>query len=321
MRDSVRLGSINGIPIGLHWTVALVAAFFTLTLAGTLLPALAPGYSSLAYTVTAAVTATVFFASIIAHELGHSLVAQRNRVGVSGITLFALGGVAKLDSEPDNAGAAARIALAGPAVSVAIGIGSLIGAGVLATLGLPTLVTSGVLWLGIINLGMAVFNMLPAFPLDGGRVLQAWMWHRKGDRERATISAATVGRYLGWAMIAFGLWSLLTGGGGLWTALIGWFIVAGAGAEARRARFEIQRRQWAPPAWPGVFFTGHRPAPGSNGPTSAGPTGFGPTGFGPQGPPPPRADERFDPRRPSTWPGPADQGQDGVIEVSGRPVR
>ena len=96
---------------------------------------------------------------------------------------------------------------------------------------------------------MAVFNMLPALPLDGGRVLQAILWWRNGDPQRATISAATVGRYLGWGLVAFGLWQFLGGAGGLWTVLIGWFIVTAARAEAARARFELQRRDWPRPSW------------------------------------------------------------------------
>lgn len=300
MRDSLRFGSINGITIGVHWTIAIVAALFTLALSGGILPAFAPGYSSGAYLIMAVVTAALFFASIVAHELGHSLVAQRNGIGVSGITLFALGGVAKLEDDPADAGSAARIALAGPAVSVAIGVGGLV-AGVLAgALGLPTLVAAGLAWLGIINLGMAVFNMIPALPLDGGRTLQAYLWHRKGDRDEATISAAKLGRFFGWAMIAFGLWQFFTGGAGLWFALIGWFVTAGARAEAMRARFEIQRRNWAPPAWPTWgFAAGNRPP--QNGPAA----GTGWTGAYPpyQQAPPPNPADRCD-----------------VVDVTGRPV-
>ncbi|MEM8924354.1 MAG: site-2 protease family protein [Actinomycetota bacterium] len=270
MRDSVRLGSVNGIPIGLHWSVALVATFLIVTLTGSILPAIAAGYSAGAYLVIATGVTVAFLASIVAHELGHSIVAQRNDVNVRGITLFALGGVAKLEREPDNAGAAARIALAGPAVSVAIGVAGVVGWALTGALGLPSLVVATLGWFGLINLGMAVFNMIPALPLDGGRTLQAALWHRRGDRERATISAANIGRYLGWAMVAFGLWLFLNGGGGLWYALIGWFVASSARAEGARARFELQRRNWAPPAWPQFLVdpgfyryaaTGRRPGP------------------------------------------------------------
>ena len=266
MRDSVRLGKISGISIGLHWSIALIAGLFTITLAGTILPGVAAGYTAGAYLIVAAAVAVAFLASIVAHELGHSLVAQRNDVGVSGITLFALGGVAKLENEPSNPGAAARIALAGPAVSVAIGVGSLVVGQVVAALGFPTLVVAGITWLGVINLAMAglfwvVDALPPALPLDGGRALQAALWKRNGDPHQATISAATLGRYIGAALIAFGIWQFLAGAGGIWTALIGWFILASAKAEAFRAQVEIQRRSWNPTEWMGWAYGGPQPPP------------------------------------------------------------
>ncbi|MGB5755456.1 MAG: site-2 protease family protein, partial [Acidimicrobiales bacterium] len=125
MRNSLRLGVVSGIPIAIHWSIVLIAGVFGLALAGTILPAAAPGYVAGAYFVTATVVTVALLASIVAHELGHSVVAQRNAVDVGGITLFALGGVAKLEREPDTPGAAARIAIAGPAVSIAIGVAAL----------------------------------------------------------------------------------------------------------------------------------------------------------------------------------------------------
>ena len=254
MRNSLRLGVVSGIPIAIHWSIALIAGVFGLALAGTILPAAAPGYVAGAYFVTATVVTVALLASIVAHELGHSVVAQRNDVDVSGITLFALGGVAKLEREPDTPGAAARIAIAGPAVSVAIGVAALATGIAAAGLGAPALVAAGLTWLGLVNLTLAVFNMLPALPLDGGRVLQAALWRRSGDRDRATISAASVGRVAGWLIIAFGAWQFFTTGAGLWTMVIGWFILGSAKAESLRARFNVGRRQWAPPQgrpWPG----------------------------------------------------------------------
>jgi len=253
MRDSVRLGKISGIPIGLHWSIAIIAGLFAFTLAGTILPAAVGGATAGAYWAVALVTTAALLASIVAHELGHSIVAQNNDVRVSGITLFALGGVAKLESEPNDPGAAGRIALAGPAVSVAIGAASLTSAAIAGALGFPALVTAGLSWLGIVNLVMAVFNMLPALPLDGGRALQALLWHRNGDRHRATIRAARLGRYLGWGLVAFGVWQFLTGGAGLWTALIGWFVVSSARAEGLRARMQLERDRLGRFAWPFGF--------------------------------------------------------------------
>lgn len=253
MQDTVRLGKISGIPIGLHWSIALIAGLFTLTLAGTILPAAVGGAAVGTYWLVALATTVALLASIVAHELGHSIVAQNNGVGVSGITLFALGGVAKLESEPEDAGVAGRIALAGPAVSVVIGVGALGLAAVGGALGLPALLIAGVTWLGIINLVMAVFNMIPALPLDGGRALQAFLWHRNGERHQATIRAASLGRYIGMGLVALGLWQFFTGGAGLWTALIGWFIMSSAKAEGFRARMQLERERLGQFTWPFNF--------------------------------------------------------------------
>ncbi|MGF1596672.1 MAG: site-2 protease family protein [Acidimicrobiales bacterium] len=260
MRASMRLGNIAGVSVGIHWSVALIAVLLTISLAGTILPASAPGLASAAYLVAALATAGLFLSSIVAHELGHSIVARRNGIGVRDITLFALGGVAALETEPRTPGAAARIALAGPAVSVAVGAGSLVAALAAGGAGFSTLTVAALTWLGVINLALAVFNMIPALPLDGGRVLQAALWKRGGDRHRATISAATVGRYAGWLVVGVGVFQFIQGGGGgLWTAFIGFFIVTSARAEEFRARFDRRREEWArttsppfgPQEWPG----------------------------------------------------------------------
>jgi Zn-dependent protease len=249
MRPSLRLGHVAGISIGLHWSILLIAVLLTSTLSGSVLPATAAGYSGFAYLVAAIATAGLFLSSIVAHELGHSLVALRNRVKVRSITLFALGGVASLDGEAANPGAAARIALAGPAVSAAVGILSLGTALGASALGLPALVVAAVAWLGLINLSLALFNMLPALPLDGGRVLQAYLWHRRGDRHSATLSAAKMGRFIGWGLVALGLWELSNGADGLLTVFIGWFVIMNAGAEARRARLEQRAAGQWPDEW------------------------------------------------------------------------
>ncbi len=241
MRGSLRLGTFAGVKVGIHWSIVLIAVLLTAGLAGTVLPLSADGYSSGAYLVAAVATAVLFLGSIVAHELGHSVVAQRNGIRVRGITLFALGGVAALESEPRSPGAAARIALAGPAMSVVVGAGALLGALLLEALAFPALVVAALGWLGVVNLGLAVFNMLPALPLDGGRVLQAGLWRRTGDQHVATIKAATVGRYLGTGLVLLGLWQFSQGAAGLWTAAIGVFVIATARGEEFRARY-LQRR-------------------------------------------------------------------------------
>jgi Zn-dependent protease len=237
MRASLRLGTFAGINVGIHWSIALIAVLLTIGLAGTILPAAAAGYGSAAYMVAAIATSGLFLASIVAHELGHSLIAERNDVRVRGITLFALGGVATLEREPETPSAAAKIALAGPAVSVAIGAGGLALASLFGAIGVPQLAVAAIGWLGIVNLALAVFNMLPALPLDGGRVLQAALWQRSGDQHKATISAATVGRYIGWMLVFFGVWQFTQTGAGLWTVIIGMFVIATARSEEFRARF------------------------------------------------------------------------------------
>jgi Zn-dependent protease len=249
MRPSIRLGTAFGIPIGFHWSAVAIVALVTLGVSGTVVPSIVAGVGGASALAVGLVVAVGLLASIVAHELGHALIARNNGVGTRAINLFALGGVAELESEATTPGAAARIALAGPAVSVGIGTGGLVAAALAGAAGLPALVVAALSILAIANLGMAVFNLVPALPLDGGRALQAALWHRGGDRERATLSAARVGRSLGWTIVALGAWQFLSGGSGLWTMVIGWFIVSTAKAEALRARFQIRARTWPAPMW------------------------------------------------------------------------
>ncbi len=303
MRPTIRLGTIFGIDIGLHWSIAVIGFVLVSALTGTVLPSLVPGLGATAYFLAAVATAALFLGSIIAHELGHSVVAQRNDVQVRGITLFALGGVAALEREPDDPGAAARIALAGPAVSVAIGLIALAASALVGSVGFGPLTTAAFTWLGIINLALAVFNMIPALPLDGGRVLQAVLWKRSGERHQATISAAKLGRWLGWAIVAFGLWQFTQSGTGLWTAMIGGFVVMSAKAESMRARWALHRQQAQQSPnqqWPFALF--------NSSPHHAPP---------PQGRPQPGPGFDFDPRRRPPFP---PGGQSEVIDVTGRPV-
>ena len=251
MRPSLRLGTISGIHVGIHWSAAAIVVMLLVTLSGGILPEWAPGYSSPTYAIVALVSSAMFLGSIVAHELGHSLVAQRGGIKVKAITLFALGGVAQLESEPDNAPLAARIALAGPAVSILIGAISL-GTVAAVSPAFPPIATAALGWLGIINIGLGVLNMIPALPLDGGRLLQSILWAKRGDRLTATISAAKVGRLLGNLIMLFGLWQFASGGGGLWTAMIGWFVSSTARSEMRWARHQLRQREMgaAGVGWP-----------------------------------------------------------------------
>ncbi len=182
---SLHLGRYVGIPVRAHWSMALIAVLFGVSLAGT-------------FGLVAGIIAVVaFFVSILAHEFGHALVARRYGVETESIDLWALGGVARLDREPPTPRADGLIAVAGPLVSLAIGVVAL-GAGVL--------VSSGVVaWVGVVNLLLAVFNMLPGAPLDGGRVLRAIRWSRTGNKYRAMRDAGNAGRVLGWSLGIIGV--------------------------------------------------------------------------------------------------------------------
>lgn len=237
MNETVSLGRIAGVRVGLNWSVLVIVVLVTVALARGRFPDAHPGHSPALYWALALLTAVVFLCSLLAHELAHAVVARRNGVQVDGITLWMLGGAARLHGEAPTPAAELRIAGVGPLTSLLAG-------GVLAAVaaGLDALHTSGLLveavgWLAAINILLAVFNALPAAPLDGGRLLRAYLWHRTGDRLRATRGASAAGRALGWFLVVAGFAAVLFAGdlSGLWLALIGWFLIGAATAEARQA--------------------------------------------------------------------------------------
>jgi Zn-dependent protease len=233
MTASLRLGRIAGIPVGASWSVLLIAVLVAWSLAGSILPGLAPGLAPSAYWLAAAVATGLFLGSLLAHEVGHALVARRAGLRVRGITLWLLGGVAQLEDEPASPGDDLRIAIVGPAISLALAVGFGVAAAGLALLGAPALAVAVLGWLAVGNVALAVFNLIPAAPLDGGRVLRALLWRRHGNRARAAVTAATAGQVAGGILIAYGLLGVLTGWGigTLWTVLVGWFLVAAARQE------------------------------------------------------------------------------------------
>ncbi|AZQ39454.1 site-2 protease family protein [Streptomyces cyaneochromogenes] len=237
MNETLPLGRIAGVRVGLNWSVLVIVALVTFTLAEGRFPDAHPDHSAWAYWALALLTAVVFLASLLAHELAHAVVARRNGVEVDGITLWMLGGVARLHSEARTPGAELRIAGVGPLTSAVAGGVLLILAVWLDALHTSGLVVEAVAWLAGINIVLAVFNALPAAPLDGGRLLRAFLWHRTGDRLRSTRGAAAAGRMLGWFMILTGFAAMVFAGdlSGLWPALIGWFLIAAATAEQRQA--------------------------------------------------------------------------------------
>ena len=239
MTDSIVLGRILGIRVGINWSWLLIAVLIVWTLAATVFPSTNPDLSGGTHLAMAVVAALLFFGSILLHELGHAVQARRDRVEIEGITLWMLGGVAKLSSRVPSAGAELRIAVAGPLVSLVLGLAF---AGAAAVLPLPEPADGVSAWLGYVNLVLLVFNLVPAFPLDGGRILLATLWLRSGDLVRATGQAVAVSRIAAFAMIAGGAALLLTGNvtGGIWLAFIGWFLLQAAAGEVGQRTAEAR---------------------------------------------------------------------------------
>lgn len=237
MKATVRLGTIAGIRVGVHWSVLGILIILVVALGVARWPLLVPGYPTAAYVAAAVVAALLFLGSLLAHELSHAVVARRNDVEVDDITLWLLGGVAKLRSEARTPRADLRIAAAGPLMSLLVaGLFGLL-AVLLVTVDAGVLIVGIAAYLAAINVVLAVFNLIPAAPLDGGRILRAALWAWKGDRARATMWSARAGRGFGFALTLLGAWRLLfTGSGdGLWWILIGLFIVTVARAEEQQA--------------------------------------------------------------------------------------
>ncbi|NIV57842.1 MAG: CBS domain-containing protein [Actinobacteria bacterium] len=239
MFDGFLLGRVRGIEIRANWSVLVVVAIVTWSLADQVLPEAIDGYRTGEYWLAAAVLAVAFLAGLVAHELGHSLVAAREGVTVTSITIWLFGGVAQLASSPRDPRAAMRIAGAGPAVSGALGV-----LAVAVSLAFTGLIGGAIAWYGAINLLLALFNLLPAFPMDGGRLYQAWLWARSGDEAQATVRAAALGRTIGGALVVLGILEAVVAGaiGGLWLMLIGWFVREAARAEAQRALLDTPLR-------------------------------------------------------------------------------
>ena len=246
MPGSVRVARLFGIDVRIHVSWLLIFFLVVISLADTIYPASFPAWSRQKTFIVAAVTAFFFFASVLAHELAHSLVARRFRMSVSSITLFLLGGVANLTREPPSARAEFFMAAAGPATSVAIGV---IGVAVaqLAETSLheaPWLQTVGAVagYLGPINLLLAVFNLIPGFPLDGGRVLRSIIWSISGDRVRATRVAARGGQLIAGLILllagglVFGLFGEREVTTGLWYGLIAYFLYNAASSTLQQER-------------------------------------------------------------------------------------
>jgi Zn-dependent protease/predicted transcriptional regulator len=234
MRSTIPLGRWFGVPIGLHYSWFVIAWLMTLSLSSEF-AAHNSGWGPATVWSLAIATALLFFVCIVLHELAHAAVARLGGIPVRGITLFALGGIALIDKEAATPAREFWMAIAGPAASFVLGMACL----ALANVGgrvAPAGAASGLVavfgWLAYINVSLALFNLIPGFPLDGGRVLRSIVWAATHDAHRATRIAARVGQVVAFVFIAAGLYSLITRNdfGGLWIAFIGWFLLEGAQA-------------------------------------------------------------------------------------------
>lgn len=238
MQAQIKLGRIFGIEIGLHYSWLIIAFLVTLSLAGHF-QMMNPDWGAGSIWATALATGLLFFTAIIVHEMSHAAVAKARGLPVRSITLFALGGVAQIDKDAEDATTEFWMGIVGPITSALIGAGCLALAWVLGwtpergmmTASTPLLAL--LVWLGYINIALAVFNMIPGFPLDGGRVLRAIIWWATGNASRSTRIAAQVGQLVAFFFIIWGIFRFFGGAGigGLWIAFIGWFLLDAARAS------------------------------------------------------------------------------------------
>lgn len=242
MKSTIRLGTLFGIEIGLHYSWFVIALLITMSL-GSEFQASHADWGSNTIWALSVLTALLFFVTLLAHELSHALVARSRGLTTKAITLFALGGVAQIEKEPEDAKTEFLVGIVGPLSSAIIGVVSLgiawaIGGGA----GTPWRIVAAsetplramFTWLGYINLSLAAFNMIPGYPLDGGRILRSILWMTSRDVVRATRMAANVGKLIALLFIAFGIFRYFGGAGfgGLWIAFIGWFLLQAATASA-----------------------------------------------------------------------------------------
>jgi Zn-dependent protease/predicted transcriptional regulator len=234
MNPSFSIGRIAGVKVGLNWSWLIVFALIVWSLSSGVFPSSNPGLSGQTYVVMAVVAAVLFFASLLLHELGHAVQARREGMEIDGITLWLFGGVARFKGQFPSAGAEFRIAIAGPLVTLVLGL-AFVGLAIATRFSEPA---DGVAaWLGYINLLLLVFNLLPALPLDGGRVLRSILWRAKHDLRWATALATRISRGFGFLLIAGGVvLFFFEPFSGIWVAVMGWFLRAAADAEQQYSR-------------------------------------------------------------------------------------
>ena len=232
-KRTISLGRIFGIPIGLDQSWFLAFVLITWTLAASYFPTEFKNWPVAEYWIVAAATTILFFASVVLHEVGHSLVAMYYKIPVRRITLFIFGGIAEIGAQPPSAKAEFWIAIAGPLVS--FGLAILFGLMGRASAAIPVLHAMAK-YLSLTNGSLAIFNLIPAFPLDGGRVFRATLWKVTGSLRRATIIAANVGRFIAFLFVLSGVWLMFRGEflDGLWITFVGWFLESAAASQVQQ---------------------------------------------------------------------------------------
>jgi Zn-dependent protease/CBS domain-containing protein len=236
----MKLFTLFGIEIRLDFSVVFIFALIVYSLGVGVFPGWHPNWPALTVWSMALTAGLLFFASLLAHEMSHSLVARRYGIRVPRITLFLFGGMAEIETEAETPAAEFAIAIAGPLMSLAIAFACMLYTGSMIDDSLMDVIMEDpeqgmmevgpfvtvCLWLGTVNLMLAIFNLVPGFPLDGGRVARAVIWQITGDRLKATRLAANAGRMFGWLLMGLGFWEMLVlkSMGGLWLVLIGWFL-------------------------------------------------------------------------------------------------
>jgi len=238
MNNSIRLGRLAGIEIKLDYSWFVLFLIVTWSLAVHYFPDIQPGWSAATYWLIGIVTSLLFFASVLTHEMAHSIVSRLQGVPVRDITLFIFGGAARISQEPRRPRDEFLMAVVGPVMSLALALGFGLLWWLSRAADTPFHVLTG--WLSGTNFALAVFNMIPGFPLDGGRVFRAIVWSVTGNLRRATRIACTVGRVVAFAFIVFGIWQILTGNwaNGIWIAFIGWFLDNAASQSYRQLELE-----------------------------------------------------------------------------------
>jgi Zn-dependent protease/predicted transcriptional regulator len=237
LQGGIPIGKAFGISLRLHWSWFIIFVLITWALSTSYFPSTYPNWSLVEGVTAGIITSLFFFGSVLVHELMHSILALHKGIHIASITLFILGGVSAMTEEPKKAKDEFLIAIAGPGSSLVLGgifwgVWIALG-GTKAVTGPNEFIAAIVFWLGYINLALGVFNLIPGFPLDGGRVLRSLIWWRTGKMQNATKIASNIGRVIGYLFILGGVYLVFTGDlfNGIWLALIGWFLASSAASS------------------------------------------------------------------------------------------